>query len=214
MSGQAKEPPTDSVMAEYQRKQAAHMEATLRRLEERDRTRQAPATDYVPPRQTNGSIDRDAYWAEHDADESARRQQEAWGEHQRERMASIQRMHSEMADLQRMASWDSTTKTIRRAITSSPRVHRSTRPTRITTSRRTTTMSSSARSSDADDGGGEPPGDPALDAEGRATGGASDDSGPWLTSVEEELLYREVAQQARRRSRYMREVRGTRRWWS
>jgi hypothetical protein len=98
--------------------------------------------------------------------------------------------------------------------TATPRLSRATRTARTTTSRRTTTMASSARSSDADDGGGEPPGDPALDAEGRATGGASDDSGPWLTSIKKELLEREVAQHARSRSRYMREVRGTRRWWS
>ncbi len=149
-----------------------------------------------------------------DPEESNRRQQEASDKEQRDHLEKVQRHHDEMVALSRTASWSPATPAIRRAITPSPRVHRSTRPTRITTTRRTTTMASSARSSDADDGGEEPPGDPALDAEGRATGGASDDSGPWLTSIEEELLHREVAQQARRRSRYMREVRGARRWWS
>ena len=101
------------------------------------------------------------------------------------------------------------------ANTTVPRTTRATRTTRTTTSSRTATMSSSTRSSDADDGGGEPPGDPApIGAEGRATGGASHDSGPWLTFIEEQRLHREMAQRARSRSRYMRDVRGMRGWSS
>ena len=93
-----------------------------------------------------------------------------------------------------------------------PRLQRATRSARTTTARRTASAKRAAASGRDDDGGGEPPGDPALDAEGRATGGASHD--PGLDDIEKQRLYREVAQQARRRSRYTREMRGTRRWRS
>ena len=120
----------------------------------------------------------------------------------------------------RKGSWHPFTMSVRRSIVArakntAPRIARATRTSRITTGRRTTTMAASSSSGGGDDSGGELPHDPApLGAEGRATGGASDDSGPWLTSIEEQRLHREMAQRARSRSRYMRDVRGMRGWSS
>ena len=99
------------------------------------------------------------------------------------------------------------------AIPTAPRTTRATRSTRTATSRRTTSMSRSTRRSDADDGGGEP--DPApLGAEGRATGSASGSPGPWLARHEVVLLEREMAQQARRRARYIRDLGDVEEGWA